>query len=405
MSFAFEALDSSGKPISGTLDAGSLEEATEQLHARRLFVTKVAEARETAAATMKQRASWLAGRPGNIRDLLMFSQQMTMMLRAGSRVVPALEAIGSQVPKPGWQKILDDIHQQVEEGSSLSAAIAKYPAVFNETWRAIIASGESTGQTAEAFDRLATMTKQQQQVRTRLIGALVYPAVLMLISIGVLCVLMFFVLPRFDDLYQMLNTPLPAMTQALLNVSRWMLAHKIMVLLLMASAVTAPIMLWRLPGTRLWLDRVVVQTPLMGKLARSIILARIFRVWGTAVRSNVPLIESLELARGVTRHSLFVELMTRIIDTVSEGNSIGATLTAAPLVPRTMASAIATGEQSGQLGEALLFLAGYMEDENTQSLGTLTRLIEPIILVFMGATVGTVAISLFLPLFDLTTAT
>ncbi len=407
MAFAYEALDASGKPVSGCIDASSVEEANRQLHGRNLFVTRLGDAQAAApqAATRKsaRKAIW-ASRPGNTRDLLMLAQQMTMMLRAGSRVVPALEAIGSQVTKVAWGQIINDIRVQVEAGSPLSAAVSKYPEIFNEGWRAIISAGESTGQIAESFERLSMMTKQQNQVRTKLVGSIVYPIVLLCISISVLCVLMFFVLPRFDDLYTMLNTPLPGMTRVLLNVSRWMLAHYVLVLILAAAGVVGPVLLLRTSAFQLWFDRIMIGLPLLGKVARQIILARIFRIWGTAVRSNVPLMESLDLSRDVTKNAMYRALMNQIVHAVEEGSTIGSVLIGHPLVPQTMASAIATGEQSGQLGESLLFLAGYMEEENTQSLATLTRLIEPVILVVMGATVGVVAISLFLPLFDLTSA-
>lgn len=405
MAFAYEALDSSGRTQTGVIDAAGADDAHRQLHARSLFVTRLSDAQAPAGSgPQPQRAPLLAGRAGSTRDLLMLAQQMTMMLRAGSRVVPALEAISEPITKPEWRRILAEITEAVEAGSPLSTAVGRYPEIFNESWRAIIAAGESTGQIAEAFERLSAMTKQQQQVRTRLVGAIVYPIVLTMICVGVLFVLMFFVLPRFDDLYTMLGTPLPGLTSALLVTSRWMLAHKFIVLVLSGAMLAGPIVLFRMPAFQRRLDGVLIHLPGLGHLARQIILARIFRVWGTAVRSNVPLLESLELSRRITRNAVYRGLMDEIVNSVEEGNSIGSVLMGHPLVPRTMASAIATGEQSGQLGESLLFLAGYMEEENTQSLSTLTRLIEPVILVFMGITVGVVAISLFLPLFDLTSA-
>jgi type II secretory pathway component PulF len=405
VTFAYEALDSSGRAVTGVIDVASVDDANRQLHGRDLFVTKLAPAQQSALPALRTEGkALLAGRAGNTRDLLMLSQQMTMMLRAGSRVVPALEAISDQITKPEWRKTLADITERVEAGSPLSAAIAEYPEIFNESWRAVICAGESTGQIAEAFERLSTMTKQQQQVRTRLIGAIVYPIVLLFISVGVLFVLMFFVLPRFDDLYTMLGTPLPGMTSVLLTMSRWMLGNKLLVAAGSVGVIVGPVLVLRMPRVQQWLDGLLIRLPGLGRLARQIILARIFRIWGTAVRSNVPLLESLELARRVTRNVVYRGLMDDVVKAVEEGDSIGSVLMGSPLVPRTMSSAIATGEQSGQLGESLLFLAGYMEEENTQSLSTLTRLIEPVILVIMGATVGVVAISLFLPLFDLTSA-
>lgn len=406
MTFAYEAFDSQGRKQSGTVEGDSAAQATDLLHARGLFVTGVSEAEgaPAPATAPRPRRSLLPGRPGTTRDLLLFSQQTAMMLRAGSRVVPAMEAIEDQITKASWRRIVADMRQQVETGSLLSAAMAAYPQIFSDTWRAIIAAGESTGQIAQAFERLALMTKQQHQIRVRVIGALAYPAVLMAMAFSVVAVLTVFVLPRFGELYETLKTPLPAMTQLMLATSGFVLANKVVFAACAAALAAMPFLAWRIRAVRAQADVLFVRLPLIGKLVRQIILAKIFRVWGTAIHSKVPLIESLELSRNVTRNSLYKDLVEDVANSVSEGHSIGQCLLSSPLVPKTMASAIATGEQSGQLGESLLFLAEYTEDENAQMLAAATRLLEPCILVLMGLTVGAVAVSLFLPLFDLTSA-
>ncbi len=306
--------------------------------------------------------------------------------------------------KPAWRSIVADIRQRVQTGSPLSAALGAYPQVFNQTWQAIIAAAESTGGAEEAFDRLAAMTRQQQQIRSRVIGTLAYPAALLMLSFGVLGVMTFFVLPRFDELYSMLNTPLPWLTRQMLAVSRYLTAHLPAVLLAAGGLVVGGLLLARTPAVRRQLETALGRAPLIGRLIRQLVLARILRVWGTSVHSSVPLLESLQLARGCTSHALFTGLMDELVTRVSEGDTVGNVLMRNPLVPRTMSSAIATGEQSGQLAEALLFLADYLDNENDQLLAALTRLLEPAILVFMGVAVGIVAVSLFLPLFDLTAA-
>jgi type IV pilus assembly protein PilC len=405
MAFAYEAFDSGGRRVSGLLEAESAAQATDQLHARGLFVSRVTEKKDApAAASRMPRKPLLAGRPGTTRDLMLLAQQTSMMLRAGSRVVPALEALESQISKPSWREVVCDLRQQVETGSLLSRAMAGYPEIFTNTWRAIVASGESTGQIGQAFDQLAAMTKQQHQTRVRVIGALIYPAVLLAMSFSAVSVLTFFVLPRFGNLYATLKTPLPAMTQWMLAVSGFVIAHKLPVGAAVLTVLASPFLAWRVPAVRIKVDALLVYLPLVGKVVRQIILAKILRVWGTAIHSKVPLLESLELSRNVTRNALFTGLVDQVTVAVSEGRSIGQCLMESDLVPKTMASAIATGEQSGQLGESLLFLAEYADDENAQMLATITRLIEPVILVLMGTTVGTVAVSLFLPLFDLTSA-
>ncbi len=405
MAFTYAAFDSQGKQVTGVVDAGTAQEATEQLHGRGLLVTEVKEKADAQESKeVRPRKSLLAGRAGKVRDLMLFSQQATMMLRAGSRVVPAMEAIESQITKPAWREVISDIREKVETGAPLSKALEDHPDVFNETWRAIVNAGESTGRIDEAFEQLASITKRQNQIKVRVVGALIYPAALVMLALCVIGVLVFFVLPRFGNLYKMLNTQLPTMTQVMLDASAWALSHK----LIMAGAglvfVSLPFVIWRIKSIRRWFDNFILYIPLLGDLARQIILSKIFRIWGTSIKANVPLLESLELSQGATTNAAFRNLLDDVTNSVSEGDTIGNCLMQSDLIPRTMSSAIATGEESGQLGNSLLFLAEYMEQENEQTLGTLTRLIEPMILVLMGLAVGTVAISLFLPLFDLTSA-
>jgi type II secretory pathway component PulF len=405
MEFVYEAFDQGGKRVSNAIDATSADDAMKQLHARGLFITQVKQGSAgPMAETGQGRDSILATKPGSVRDLMILTQQMCMMLRAGSRVVPALEAIGQQISKPSWRRVIADLQEQVETGSPLSVAMAEHPNIFDKTFRAIIAAGESAGRTADAFERLASMTKQQQQIKVKVIGALIYPALLMTMAVGVVAVLTFFVLPRFDDLYTALDTELPWLTQLMLDTSGWAMSHKVMVMLGALVMTTLPALLWRWPGFKARLDASLIRIPLVGVLARQIILGKIIRVWGTLVESNVPLLEGLELSRNVTNNKAYLAMMDDLIVAVSEGNSIGDVLTDQPLVPATLSSVIATGEQSGRMSESLMFLAGHLDEENEQSLTTLTRLVEPIILILMGLVVGVVAISLFLPLFDLTSA-
>lgn len=405
MPFAYEAVDSSGSEIAAVIDAETHDDALAQLHAQGLFVTNVSEIRDgDARISSPKLGTMLARRAGNTRDRMLLTQQMSMMLHAGSQMVPALTAIQTQIDKPGWRQIIQDICQRVEDGASLSDAMEEHPGVFDQTFRAIIAAGESTGSTADAFDRLATITKAQQEIRIRVIGSLIYPIILIMLAVGVVGILMFYVLPKFDDLYKTLGTDLPWITTAMIDVSDWILGNQIAMAVLFVGTITALGVGWRLPATRTTLDWLLIRLPLISKVIQRIILAKIFRVWGTLVRSNVPLLDGLRLSQATTTHSGFRAMMDDVIAAVADGNPVGESLSRHSLVPATMASAISTGEQSGRLADSLLFLADYLDDENAETIGTLTRLVEPLILVIMGVVVGAIAIALFLPLFDLTAA-
>jgi type II secretory pathway component PulF len=287
---------------------------------------------------------------------------------------------------------------------ALSDALAEHPQIFDQTFRAIVAAGESTGATAEAFDRLAAITKIQQEMKIKVIGALVYPAILLLMSIGVVATLLFFVLPKFDDMYSSLGTKLPAITTMMIGISRWITEHKVPAGLCIAAVIVGPLVVSRLPFAKTVMDEFLINLPLVSGLIQRIILAKIFRVWGTLVCSNVPLLEALSLARSSTNNSRFLAMMDDLMRSVEEGSPVGESLARHSVVPATMSSAISTGEQSGQLGKSLIFLADYLDQENAETIATLTRLVEPLILILMGAVVGGIAISLFLPLFDLTSA-
>ncbi|MBN1347645.1 MAG: type II secretion system F family protein [Phycisphaerae bacterium] len=405
MAFTFEAVDSTGREIHDVLEAPTAEEAMDQLHGRGLFVTKLSEQSDSSGrGGVRRRASVLSGRPGNTRDRMMLTQQMSMMLHAGSQIVPALAAIESQVDKPGWREILASVCHRVEDGAALSEAMGLYPQVFDEMFRTIVSAGESTGSTAEAFDRLAVMTKKQQEIKVRVIGALIYPAILLLMCLGVVGVLMFYVLPKFDDLYSMLGTKLPTLTVIMIDTSRWVTHNAATVAILAGLMIAGPIIALRLSPVRRFLDQALLRMPMISGLVRRLILARLFRVWGTLIHSSVPLLEGLRLSRSTTSNAYFQEMLDEVIHSVEEGNPVGESLARSSLAPPTMSSAITTGEQSGQLGESLLFLAEYLDDENTQTVATLTRLVEPFVLVIMGAVVGVIAVALFLPLFDLTSA-
>jgi len=278
--FTIEAVDRTGREVSAIIDATTVEEATEQLHSRGLFVTRVVEVdQERGGARSPRVGSILGGRPGNARDRMLLTQQMAMMLHAGSQVVPALTAIQSQIEKAGWRQIVSDVCGNVEDGASLSDAMSEHPDIFDETFRTILAAGESTGSTAEAFDRLALMTKTQQEIKVKLISALVYPVILLLMAIGVVGVLMFYVLPKFDDLYSTLGVDLPWITTMMIGVSGWIMENQILVAILFCVALAVPFLVPRLPGGKEVLDQIVLSLPLLSRVAQRLILAKIFRVW------------------------------------------------------------------------------------------------------------------------------
>lgn len=403
MAFRYSAVDARGKTLVDTINAASTREAVDHLRERGLFVTRLEQVEDEAPVETFSPDQGARART-RLGDIVFFTQQMAMLMRSGARVVQALEAVEEQIQRPAWRRVIHAVRVEVEEGRPLSAALEAFPRIFPPLYTNLIAAGEASGDLGMAFTRLSRLMTQQQQIRNRVIGALTYPAALLLLCVGVMAALFLFVMPRFADMFEALEVDLPITTTVMMAVAALMLDYWIVVLLLPVAAAGGGFAFVRSEIGRRFLSRAALRIPVFGPLIRNIIFARLCRTWGQLLESKVSLIDAVDLADRSTTSLDFKELMVRVNEAITEGNSVGPVIKASWLVPKTFAAAIITGEQSGKLGDALLFVGDCLDDENTQVLNSLTKLIEPMILVVMGLVVGTVAVSLFLPMFDTTAA-
>ncbi len=339
-----------------------------------------------------------------LRSLLLFTREMAMLLTSGSGVVPALAAIGRQKTQPAHRALIGQIREDIEGGLPLAEAVARRPGVFDPVYCAVVAAGEASATLADAFVQLSDMIAKRRTIMNRIVGALAYPALLSMLTVGIVCVLLFFVIPRFGSLFTSLGVPTPATTAVLLALADFLHAHWYLPVTGLVALVAGGVAVVRTDAGRQWLADAQLAPPLLGHLASRLIQARAFRILGLLIRSHVSVLESFALARQVTRSRRFQDLFDAIIEAVSAGGSMSATMLESGLVSPTICQAIHTGEQSGALGSAVTFAADVLDEENEQLLGTVTRLLEPLIIIVMGTVVGGVAVSLFMPLFDIATA-
>lgn len=404
MAFRYQAIDAQGRTVSDVVDAPSVREAADLLREKRLFVTRIDptdEAASSAAVSGSPAADTRAN--GKLREIVFFTQQMSMLIRSGARVVQAMEAVEVQCQRPAWRNVVGTVRLDVEQGRPLSQALARFPKLFTPVYVNMVAAGEASGNIGLAFERLAILTRQQQEIHSRVVGALTYPAVLVLLCMGVLTTLFSFVLPRFAEMFETLGVELPTSTRVLITSSRWAGAHWHLLLVLAAATAGGIVFFLRSETGREWFSRAVVRLPLFGPIVRNVVFARICRIWGQLLDSKVGLLDAVQLTRDSTLSLDYRELLAGVAEAITQGQAVSQPLVSSWLVPRTFSAAIATGEEAGKLGDALLFVAGCLEDDNTQVLASLGRVIEPILLTIMGLIVGTVAVSLFLPMFDLAT--
>jgi type IV pilus assembly protein PilC len=408
MKFAYQAFDAAGKAVSGTAEAADANEAMESLRRQGLYPTSVQPAEalsyaSPAAAGASRRRGM--SRRTQLKNLALFTRQLSVLMTSGTPLVQALASLERQTTEKAWRTVVATLRTKVEEGATLAQAMETRSDVFDPVCRSLIAAGESGGSFDEMLERLAALTRRQMHVRNAVVGALIYPALLVSVAFGVLATMLLFVLPRFAELFETLDVALPPTTKFLMTLSAFLRGYW-----------------WSLPLAALvggfsfktWLasaagrrsaDTLVLALPMVGPILKSFAVARIARVLGVLIKGRVPLLEALALARHTAHNVNYADLIARAEDAVTKGGSISTAFAAGNLVSPSLCEAIRSGEQSGQMAPLLLSIADFLDEDNEVVLKSLTSILEPVILIVLGLLVGFVALSMFMPLFDLTSMT
>jgi type II secretory pathway component PulF len=402
MQFACEAMRPDGTTVLERVEAGDRHQAVENLRQKGLLILRLDEQSPGSPVFAA------AARPGRrrvaARDLILLTRQMKMLLESGTPLVPALLAAEEQTTRPAMRALLKRVRARVEGGDSLAAALQPEENLFDPVFRSMVAAGEATASLPQTFTRLCALAQQQRQTRKLIIGALVYPAILSIMLVAVLAVLLLFVIPRFRILFTSLRSPLPPTTQLLFALSQYVLHGWPYLLALLVAVIAALTACFRMPQTRTWLSELLLRLPVVGNLAGRLLFARVLRIWAAMLRSHVPLLDTIRHSREAITSSTYLRLLTDVEETVASGGRMGQAIANANLADPVIVSALRTGEENGRLADAADFVSDWMDDENSAAVQQLTRMAEPLLLAVMGLIVGFVALSLFLPLFDLASA-
>ncbi|MFQ5489716.1 MAG: type II secretion system F family protein [Phycisphaerae bacterium] len=406
MNLTFEAIDTAGRTVNNVIQAESARAAVEQLRQKGLMVTSIDQAQPNR---VEQQADATALDESKLRlplkQLVLFTRQMAMLLTSGSAVAPALNAIARQMGNPAHRALVRRLREDLEEGNTLAEALCRFSSTFDPSYCAVIAAGESSATLGSMFQRMSGVVGSRRVIRKKVLGAMAYPALLMMLCISQINVLLFFVLPRFGEMFATLGAPLPTSTKMMLALSESLLAYWPAVL---AAAVAVVVGLVLLVGTavgRQWIADIQIRIPMMGRLFSGLIQGQAFRTLGMLLEARVAVLESLELARRSTANNRFQALFDSMEEAVTSGGSLSDSLERSGLIAPAMCQAVRTGEESGNLGTAMTYVADVLDEDNAELVTTLTKLMEPAIIILMGVVVGGVAISLFLPMFDITSMT
>ncbi|MGH9805137.1 MAG: type II secretion system F family protein [Candidatus Acidiferrales bacterium] len=399
-SFLCRVADARGHIFTQVEEAGSEAEVRQRLSERGLYIYSVRGQGLPALAWDFSRKA----RPGFSSDnFLLFNQQFVTLIRAGLPILKALDLLTDRTSRPGLRIVLDDIRQRVKGGASLSDAFAAQ-GLFSEVYTSALLAGERSGNLAGVLDQYITYQKITGSVRRRLLTALVYPALLVIVAAAVLSYVALFVIPRFAELYSEMNTELPPLTVAVVTIALNLRASLLVFLLLIASAVTALVLISRSEAGAQALDRGRMKLPLIGNILLKFRVAQFSRTLATLLTGGIPLVPSLEVSAGAMESPALKRIIESAAVRVSEGQSLNSALAGTGIIPDLVTEMIEVGESTGALPQMLVSVAEFYEEELNTMLARLLALVEPLLLVVMGATILIILVALYLPIFSIGSA-
>ena len=406
MKISYTAFDKAGQMINDIIDAADIGDAKQILRGKGLLVSKIGASSNQSISTSNKKSAGIqiriGGRGKRLKCLALFTRQIYVLTSTGTPIIDALSALVRQTVAGDWRDILEQMHEDVEKGAGLSDAMRKHPKHFDNTYISLVASGESGGKFCAMLERLTMLTTKQLSIHNKVSGAMVYPILLLVVAISVMISMMVIVLPTFGELFDSLKVPLPPTTEILMDVSFIMRTQYVWLLLGLFSTVGGITYYLKTTAGKIFTDKAMVTLPVVKTATRSFAMARITRILGTLLQSHVPLLEALNLTKNACSNHLYVKLVEDSHEAVTQGNNISDIFADNPLVDPAVYEAIKNGEANGQIGPLLISIAEFLEEENDVVVKSLTSILEPIILLFMGVVVAVIAISMFLPLFDLT---
>ena len=401
--YEYSALNAEGRKRKGIVDAGSIAAARQKLREMAVFPVEIAEtaARKREDTAARGGAIHLFRKVG-LQELAVMTRQLATLLGAGLPLVPSLAALVAQIRHPVLKTTLARIKDEVNEGNSLTQSISHFPEVFPPFYVNMVRAGEASGTINLVLERLADFNEGQQALRTKIRSALAYPLFMFFIGSGVLFFLITFVVPNITNIFREMHQTLPGITVFLIVVSGFLKAFWwIIALILLAGIVGLRYAIRRTERGRYLWDRFKLNVPLFGALNRKIAVARFSRTLGTLIQSGVPLLSALEIAKNVVDSIVIADEIRRAAKEVEEGASLSTPLSRSGFFPPIAVEMISVGEQSGNMETMLFRIADAYETEVEANILVLTSLLEPAMILVMGAVVGFIVISVLLPIFEM----
>jgi type IV pilus assembly protein PilC len=388
-----------GKSVTGEIRSGVLDAPNQQLvevYLRRLNIIpiKIKIKKETAFTLFKRKS--VSG-----KDLTTFTRQFAVVLEAGLPIVKSLEVLAEQQKNPYFKNVLKEIKLKVETGSTLSDAMAEYPKVFDNLYVNMVRSGESSGNLDVILKRLAGYLERILSLKSKVKHAMVYPSVIVIVTIAVISIIMLFVIPKFAEIYGSAGHALPLPTQILINISNNFGKILIVFIILLAGLIIGIRYYRNTEIGRYNTDKIIFSLPLLGELFKKAAIARVARTLANLIGGGVPLLPALTIAGETSGNKVLEKAMEEVRINVSAGQSLADPMFYTGVFPYLLVEMVRVGELTGKLEDMLNRVADFFEEEVDRMVNTLSTLIEPILIVFLGIVIGGILVSLYLPIFKL----
>lgn len=343
-----------------------------------------------------------AGKAVGAKDIAFFSRQMATMMKSGVPIVSSLDIIASGHKNPRMKKMVDGIRGDIEGGSSLYEAVSKHPVQFDELYRNLVRAGEGAGVLETVLDTVATYKENIEGLKGKIKKALFYPAMVVAVAIIVSAILLIFVVPQFEEVFKGFGADLPAFTQMIVGMSRFVVAWWWLMLIAIVGAIVGFVMAYkRSPKMQHTMDRLILKVPVIGQIMNNSSIARFARTTAVTFKAGVPLVEALGIVAGATGNKVYEEAVLRMRDDVSVGYPVNMAMKQTNLFPHMVIQMTGIGEEAGALDAMLFKVAEYYEQEVNNAVDALSSLLEPMIMVFIGTIVGGMVIGMYLPIFKL----
>lgn len=400
-SFAYQAIDAAGKKTQGLVDAADAISATRQLRTKGLTVVKLKEGGKVSNANAEVKIPGVGGGV-KARDLTLFSRQFATMIGSGLTILRSLMILEEQVESKNLKKIIAEVASDIEGGRSLSEALEKHPKAFDRLYVSMVRAGEVGGVLEMTLQRVASSLEAREALKRKVKSAMTYPTVVLIFAILAAVAMILWLVPVFTKMYEDLDSELPAITQFLVSLSANGKKYPYLIPVILFLPVGA-FRLWtsQESGRRQW-DRIKLRLPMrIGPIVQKVALARFSRTLSSLIASGVPMMQAVQVTGDTSGNSVIEDAMDDILQSIEEGRTFSEPLKRHPIFPSMVIQMAAIGEETGQMDAMLEKVAEFYEDEVDAAIKSLTSIVEPIMMIFVGGIVGFIIIALYMPMFAL----